>query len=155
MEFYKCHIYIVYKNLKYLFFMTKCYKKCLLTYLLNHNFLHLYLPSYRKAKRYLYIRNLKYTHLTHIFRLHNIYLVLSTCPQEYKWILCTEKQYLDFWCTKIINHLLFFLENRMLKYIFSILNKEDLYTVRNKAYLSNVIKLSLNFGLYSLYRYIN
>ena len=36
------------------------------------------------------LRNLKNTHLTPIFRLHNIHLVFSTCPHKYKWILCTE-----------------------------------------------------------------
>ena len=68
-----------YRNLKYLFMMTKCCKICLLTYLLNHNFLHLYLPSYRKANRYLYIRNHKYAHLRPIFRLHNIHLIFKNC----------------------------------------------------------------------------
>ena len=39
----------------------------------------------------LYFINLKYSHLTPIFRLHNIHLVLSTCPHKYKWLLCTSK----------------------------------------------------------------
>ena len=56
---------------------------------------------------YLYIKNLKYTHLTPIFRQHNIHLVSSTCQHKYKWIVCTEKPVLnasfqDFWCTNII-----------------------------------------------------
>ena len=42
---------------------------------------------------YLYIRNLKYAHLTPIFRQHNIHLVSST--YQHKLILCTEKLVLN------------------------------------------------------------
>ena len=64
-------------------------------------------------KNSLYIRNLKYAHLTHIFQLHNIHLVFFTCPHKYKWILCTEKPVLNasfqvFWCTNINSHLICF-----------------------------------------------
>ena len=61
----------------------------------------------------MYIINLKYAHLTSVFRQHDIHLVSSTCQHKYKWILCTEKLVLnasfqDFWCTKINNHLFCF-----------------------------------------------
>ena len=61
----------------------------------------------------MYIRNLKYAHLTSVSRQHNIHLVSSTCQHKYKWILCTEKPILnasfqDFWCTNINNHLFCF-----------------------------------------------
>jgi hypothetical protein len=64
-------------------------------------------------KCYLYIRNLKYAHLTSVFWQHNIHLVSSTCQHKYKWILCTEKPVLnvsfqDFWYTNINNHLFCF-----------------------------------------------
>ena len=39
----------------------------------------------------LYIRNLKYANFTPVFRLHNIYLELSTCPHKFGWILCADK----------------------------------------------------------------
>ena len=42
-----------------------------------------------------YLRNLKYAHLTPIFRLHNIHLVFSTHQHKHKWILCTEKPVLN------------------------------------------------------------
>ena len=35
---------------------------------------------------HLYIRNLKYSHLTPVFRQHNIHLVFSTYQHKYKWI---------------------------------------------------------------------
>ena len=43
----------------------------------------------------MYIRNLKYAHLTPVFRLHNINLVFSTWPHKYKWILFNEKLVLN------------------------------------------------------------
>ena len=46
-------------------------------------------------KKSLYIVNLKYVHFTPIFRLHNIHLVFSTCPDKYKRILCSEKSVLN------------------------------------------------------------
>ena len=42
-----------------------------------------------------YIRNLKYAHLTTIFRLHNSHLVFSTCPHKYKWLFCIENPVLN------------------------------------------------------------
>ena len=62
---------------------------------------------------FLYIRNLKYAHLTSVFRQHNINLVSSTCHHKYKCILRTEKPVLntsfqDFLCTNINNHLFCF-----------------------------------------------
>ena len=67
----------------------------------------------KKNHKFFYIRNLKYAHLTPIFRQHNIHFVSSTCQHKYKWILCTEKPVLnassqDFWCTNINNHLFCF-----------------------------------------------
>ena len=67
--------------------------------------------TWNVEKLVLYIRNLKYSHLTTIFRQHNIHLVSST--YKYKWILCTEKPVLnasfqDFLCTNINNHLFCF-----------------------------------------------
>ena len=64
-------------------------------------------------KYFLYIRNLKYAHLTSVFRQHNIHLVSSTSQHKYKWILCTEKPVLnesfqDIWCSNINNHLFCF-----------------------------------------------
>ena len=61
----------------------------------------------------LYIRNLKYTHLTSVFRQHNIHLVSTTCQHKYKWILCIEKPVLnasfqDFRCPNINIHLFYF-----------------------------------------------
>ena len=41
----------------------------------------------------LYIRNLNYAHLTHIFRQHNI------------WKIGFKREFQDFWCTNINNHL--------------------------------------------------
>ena len=41
---------------------------------------------------FLHIRNLKYAHLTPIFRLHKIYLVSSTCLHKYPLILYSEIQ---------------------------------------------------------------
>ena len=63
-----------------------------------------------------YIINLKYAHLTPIFRLHNIDLLCCTCPHKYKWIFCYEKPVFNvifqaFWCTKIKNHLICFENN--------------------------------------------
>ena len=70
----------------------------------------------RLIKNILYIRNLKYAHLTPIFRQHNIHLVSSTCQHKYKWILWTENPVLnasfqDFWYTIINNHLFCFEKN--------------------------------------------
>ena len=38
----------------------------------------------KEHNRYLYIRNLKYAHLTLIYWQHNIHLVSSTCQHKYK-----------------------------------------------------------------------
>ena len=72
------------------------------------------LNLFLSTKLSLYIRNLKYAHLTPIFRQHNIHLVSYTC--QHKWILCTEKPVLnasfqDFWFTNINNHLFCFEKN--------------------------------------------
>ena len=87
-----------------------------------HNFMPLKIQSNKKGfstslnicfKLYLYIRNLKYAHLTPVFRQDNIHLVLSTFCHKYKWILCTEKpvsnaSFQDFWCTNMNIHLICF-----------------------------------------------
>ena len=65
----------------------------------------------------LYIRNLKYAHLTPIFRQHNIHYLSFTCQHKYKLILCTEKPVLnasfkDLWWSNINNHLFCFEKKR-------------------------------------------
>ena len=63
---------------------------------------------------------------TPIFRLHNIYLVFSTCPHKYKWILCTEKPFFfNFWCSKINNNLICF-ERK--KYMYTYLKAKIPFT---------------------------
>ena len=89
----------------------------------------------------LYIRNLKYAHLTPIFRRHNIHLVSSTCQHKYRWILCTEKPVLnatfqDFWFTNIKNHLICF-EKTVNMYLKAKNNTNTLNT-----YLSSISKTS-------------
>jgi hypothetical protein len=40
-------------------------------------------PTKVKIKLILYIKNIKYLHLTNVFRKH------KTCPHKFKWSLCT------------------------------------------------------------------
>ena len=43
----------------------------------------------------LYIRNLWYLHLIPVFQLHNEYCEFSYCTHKFKWLLCTENQFLN------------------------------------------------------------
>ena len=47
------------------------------------------------SKEGLYIRNLKYAHLTSVFWQNNIHLISYTCQHKYTWVLCTGKPVLN------------------------------------------------------------
>ena len=86
--------------------------------------------QYKTTEQYLlYIRNLKFAHLTHIFRLHYIHLEFVTCPHKFKWMLCTDKPvfnacFKDIYCTNINSHLICFV-------IMCLKAKNYPYTTRN------------------------
>ena len=101
-------------------------------------------------------RNLKYAHLTSVFRQHNIHLVLSTCQHKFKHILCTEKPVLKasfqdvFWCTNINNYLFCFEKTITTCLLF----KNSLHATRISSFKYVFIvffekKLMLKYTLYS------
>ena len=92
---------------------------------------------------FMYIRNLKYAHLTPIFQLHNIHLYL-----------CTEKvlnlSFHDFLCTKINNNLICFKKMKMNSYLKTNIQHEFLAL---NAHLSSFSKKS-NTKIYNSYLFI-
>ena len=72
---------------------TFVYGQILIKIYMNANimktqFFHIFIYD---LKCTLYIRNLKYAHLTLVFRQQYVHLVFTTCQHKYKWILCTKK----------------------------------------------------------------
>ena len=47
--------------------------------------------AFDKLNVYMYIRNLKYQHLTSVFRLNNIHLEFTNWPHKFRSLLCTKK----------------------------------------------------------------
>ena len=101
----------------------------------------------------MYISNLKYAHLTSVFRLHNIHLVFSTCPHKYKWLLCTEKPVFNasttyvYWL--IIISLIFF---KAWHFIWSIVHIISTWNLTNKLDNSFLSKIT-NFYVVSKCRF--
>ena len=60
-----------------------------------HMILKITLIKISWLKYILYLRNLKYAHLTPIFRLNNIHFEFSTCQYKLKRFLCNEKPVLN------------------------------------------------------------